>query len=166
MKTLFDQVQREDERPLGALSLAFSSLAESAVRQQRPNMARLLSALARSFQIQALNAMQQDSPAAGQEQELAGVQAQIKAQLASYAPAAAQATALGERGALRALVWGQKVTMIQNSLLTRLGKQGAAILQDGQRVHVCEACGFVILKEGAPDVCPICKAPRERFISL
>ena len=166
MKTLLDQLRAQDERPFGALSLAFSSLAQSAVRQQRPNMARLLAALAQSFQIQALNAARQDPPAAGQAPALADVQAQIQAQLAGYAPASEQARAWGERGALRALVWGQKVTMIQNSLLTRLAKQGTAILKDGQSVHVCEACGFVILKEGAPDACPICKAPRERFVSL
>jgi rubrerythrin len=94
------------------------------------------------------------------------VQAQIKAQLDAYAPITEQATELGERGVLRTLLWGQKVTMIQNSLLNRLRRQGAALFKEKQSVHVCEACGFVILKEGAPDICPICKAPRERFVSL
>lgn len=160
MKTLLDHVQQEDERPYGALSLAFSSLAQSAVRQQRPNVAKLLSALAQSFQIQAQNARPEGTAS------LAGAQAQIKTQLVSYDPAIEQATELDERGVLRALLWGKKVTMIQNSLLTRLSKQGAALFQGEQGVHVCEACGFVILKEGAPDICPICKAPRERFVSL
>jgi rubrerythrin len=166
MKALLDQVQKQNERPFGTLSLAFSSMAQSAARQQRPNTARLLSALAQSFQIQALNASRQAAPDQDGAQKLADVQAQIKAQLGSYAPAIEQTTELGERGALRALVWGQKVTMIQNSLLTRLGKQGAALFKGKQGVHVCEACGFVVLKEGAPDVCPICKAPRSRFASL
>jgi rubrerythrin len=166
MKTLLDQVQAQDERPYGALSLAFSSLAQSATRQQRPNMAKLLSALAQSYQIQALNASRQGVPVQDRGAELTGVQAQIVAQSQAYAPATEQATALDERGALRALLWGKKVTMIQNSLLNRLNRQGAALFKDRQSVHICEACGFVILKEGAPDVCPICKAPRERFASL
>jgi rubrerythrin len=166
MKTLMDQVQAQDERPYGALSLAFGSLAQSAARQQRPNMARLLSALAQSYQVQALNAYRQSAPTRDRAAELDTVQAQIKAQAQDYGPATEQATGLGERGVLRALLWGTKVTMIQNSLLNRLSRQGAALFKDGQSVHVCEACGFVILKEGAPDACPICKAPRERFVSL
>ena len=166
MKTLMDQVQTRDERPFGALSLAFGSLAQSATRQQRPNVARLLSALAQSFQIQALNAARQEAPAEDSAAALETVQAQVKAQLDGYASATEQATQLGERGVLRALLWGYKVTMIQNSLLTRLRRQGAGVFKEKQSVHVCEACGFVIVKEGAPDICPICKAPRQRFVSL
>jgi rubrerythrin len=166
MKTLMDRVQTQDERPFGALSLALSSLAQSAARQQRPNLAKLLSALAQSYQIQALNAAQKAAPVEDRVAELASVQAQIKAQAQAYPAATAQATERGERGVLRALLWGNKVTMIENSLLTRLIKQGASLFRDKQGVHVCEACGFVIVREGAPDLCPICKAPRERFVSL
>jgi rubrerythrin len=166
MNTLMEQVQKENTRPFGALSLAFSNLAQSAARQQRPNMAKLLSALAQSYQIQALNASRQDAPVEDRATELSGIQTQIKDQAQAYDPATEQTTALGERGVLRALLWGKKVTMIQNSLLGRLNKQGAALFKGKQSIHVCEACGFVILKEGAPDICPICKAPRGRFVSL
>jgi rubrerythrin len=161
-----DQVQALDEQPLGALSLAFSSLAQSATRQQRPNMARLLSALAQSFQVQALNAAREGAPTKDAASALEAAHAQINTQLDGYAPATEQATQLRERGVLRALLWGYKVTMIQNSLLTRLRRQGAAVFREKQSIHVCEACGFVIVKEGAPDICPICKAPRQRFVSL
>ena len=166
MDTLMEQVQKQNELPADALSLAFSSLAQSAARQQRPNMAKLLSALAQSYQIQALNASRQDTPVKDRTAELSSIQAQIQTQSQEYDPANAQAAALGERGVLRALLWGKKVTMIQNSLLNRLNRQGAGLFKDKQSVHVCEACGFVIVKEGAPDICPICKAPRERFVSL
>ena len=166
MNTLMDQVQKQNERPAGALSLAFSSLAQSAARQQRPNMAKLLFVLAQSYQIQALNASRQETPLEDRTTELSGVQAQIKDPSQAYDRATEQATTVGERGALRALLWGKKVTMIQNSLLGRLHRQGAALFKDKQRVHVCEACGFVIVKEGAPDICPICKAPHGRFVSL
>ena len=166
MNTLMEQVQKQNKHPAGALSLAFSSLAQSAARQQRPNMAKLLFALAESYQIQAQNASQRDSPPGDRATELAGVLAQIQAQSQAYDAAIEQATALGERGVLRALLWGKKVAMIQNSLLNRLSKQGETMFKGQQRIHVCEACGFVSLKEDAPDVCPICKAPRERFAPL
>jgi rubrerythrin len=166
MKALMDSVQTQQEHPFGELSLAFSSLAQSAARQQRPNMAKLLSALAQSYQIQALNAAQEAAPIKDRAAELAGVQAQVKTQTQAYSAPTQEATEQGERGILRALLWGNKVTMIENSLLTRLVKQGAGLFKGNQQVHVCEACGFVIVKDGAPDICPICKAPRERFVSL
>jgi rubrerythrin len=167
MKALLDQLPQQEAPPYGVLSLAFGSLAQSAVRQQRPNMAKLLSALALSCQIKAVQQAQRETPLQDRSAELARLGAQIKTQLAqAYPPLVEQATALGERGALRAFVWGQKVSLIQNSLLNRYRRQGAALLGDGQGLHVCEACGFVIVREDAPDICPICKAPRQRFVSL
>jgi rubrerythrin len=164
VKTLLQKVRDKDR--LGVLGLAFSNLAQSAERQQRPHVAKLLSGLALSYQIQAVNASQVGTTGPDTTEERTDLQAQIKAQLDAYAPLTEQATELGERGVLRALLWGQKVTMIQNSLLNRLNRQGAALFKENQGIHVCEACGFVILKEGAPDICPICKAPRQRFVSL
>ena len=98
---------------------------------------------------------------------LGELQAQAKEQLSKdYKESVGIATALGERGALRALLWGQKVSMVHNSLTGRFLKLGEALLKDNTKVHVCEACGFVIIRDGVPDACPICKAPSDRFVSL
>jgi len=73
-----------------------------------------------------------------------------------------QAAAIGDRGDLRTLTWGKKVTTIQKSLIHRYRKTGEALLSE-QDIYICEACGFIFLGEKSPDICPICKAPRKRF---
>jgi rubrerythrin len=167
MMTMLEKVLEQDERPLGVLSLAFGNLAEAARRQQRPNQAKLLSALSLSFQIQAMNDDKAEAQAADRNKWLAALQEQAKKQLAhGFKPGIQSATDLGERGVLRALLWGQKVSMIQNSLIGRFLRQGNELLEGDKQMYVCEACGFVILKDGGPDICPICKAPSHRFVAV
>ena len=63
-----------------------------------------------------------------------------------------------DRGSLRALVWGEKVSKLLKSLLVRYEKQKNSLL-DGTNVYVCEICGFVYVGEQPPAICPICKVP-------
>ena len=67
-----------------------------------------------------------------------------------------------DRGALRALVWSEKVTRILKSLLTRYQKEGDAMLEN-TGVYVCTICGFVYIGETPPDICPVCKVPNWKF---
>ncbi|NLP00362.1 MAG: rubredoxin [Clostridiaceae bacterium] len=67
-----------------------------------------------------------------------------------------------DRGALRALTWGEKVTRILNSLLTRYQKEGEAMLQN-TGVYVCTICGFIYTGDTPPDLCPVCKVPDWKF---
>ena len=167
MMTMLEKVLEQDDAPFEELSLAFSNLQNAAFRQQRPKLAKLLSALSQSFHIQALNEARSGARAGEEAESLASVQGRIKEQLATdYKRNVQMATDLNERGALRALLWGQKVSVIQNSLIGRYLKRGAGILDGDVRIHVCEACGFAIIKGDVPDRCPACKAPSERFVSI
>lgn len=67
-----------------------------------------------------------------------------------------------DRGALRALVWSEKVTRILKSLLTRYQKAGNAMLEN-TGVYVCTICGFIYIGDALLDVCPICKVPNWKF---
>jgi rubredoxin len=67
-----------------------------------------------------------------------------------------------DRGALRALVWSEKVTRILKSLLTRYKKEGDAMLVN-TGVYVCTICGFVYIGDKLPEVCPVCKVPNWKF---
>ena len=74
-------------------------------------------------------------------------------------PAANAAAAQAEdRGALRALVWNEKVTKILKSLLSRYRREGDAMLQN-TGVYVCVICGFIYIGDAPPALCPVCKAP-------
>ena len=79
-----------------------------------------------------------------------------------YPSANAVAGQAGDRGALRSLVWGEKVTRMLNSLLTRYAREGDAMLRD-TGVWVCTICGFVYVGDAPPELCPVCKVPGRKF---
>ena len=81
------------------------------------------------------------------------------------APASAAATDAKDRGALRMAVWSSKVNAIQKSVAERYAKQGDALLE-GKSIFICEACGFIFIGMEAPEICPVCKAPRLRFSQI
>ena len=78
-----------------------------------------------------------------------------------YALALDAARKAGDRGAQRALVWGEKVSRIQGGLLEKYRKQGDKALEG--KVFVCEACGFLFVGDAPPAVCPVCKVPAFKF---
>ena len=67
-----------------------------------------------------------------------------------------------DRGAARVCVWGDKVTRILESLVSRYLKEGEKMLE-GKNVYVCSVCGFVYIGDKAPDLCPVCKFPSWKF---
>ncbi len=67
-----------------------------------------------------------------------------------------------DRGALRALVWSEKVTRILKSIISRYQKEGNAILEN-TGVYVCTICGFIYIGDKLPEVCPVCKVPNWKF---
>lgn len=73
----------------------------------------------------------------------------------------AAASADKDRGALRALVWNEKVTRILKSLLSRYQKEGDTFEHTG--VYVCTICGFIYVGDTLPEVCPVCKVPNWKF---
>lgn len=90
---------------------------------------------------------------------IADLVALINADLSEgYARANKEAAAANDRGAKRALLWGEKSSKLLKSLLARYEKQGAA-LTENTGVFVCEICGFVYVGEAPPEICPICKVP-------
>jgi hypothetical protein len=82
-----------------------------------------------------------------------------------YVAVEGRAQQVGDRGALRCVTWGKKVTAIHKSILARYAKQGDALLE-GSNLYVCEACGFIAIAKEVPDLCPICKAPASRFSNI
>ena len=68
----------------------------------------------------------------------------------------------GDRGVLRAVKWGEKVTTSQRALVDRFATKGEELLE-GRKLFVCEACGFIYLGDDPPEICPVCKAPSTRF---
>ena len=79
-----------------------------------------------------------------------------------YPAASAAAQENRDRGALRSLVWSEKVTRMLSSLLNRYKTEGDAMLEN-TGVWVCAICGFVYIGDTPPERCPVCKVPGRKF---
>ncbi|MCD8028963.1 MAG: hypothetical protein LUF02_09985 [Erysipelotrichaceae bacterium] len=67
-----------------------------------------------------------------------------------------------DRGALRALVWSEKVSKMLQSLLNLYKLEGEKMLEN-TGVYVCNICGFVYIGDEPPALCPVCKVPSWKF---
>ena len=128
-----------------------SNLARGCEKQYKPEEAALFTQLADYFRSIAPPANAPDA-----EQLLALIESDLSDGIPAAHGLAAQAK---DRGALRALVWNEKVTKILRSLLKRYQRQGDAML-DNTGVYVCVICGFVYVGDTPPALCPVCKAPQ------
>lgn len=81
---------------------------------------------------------------------------------AGYPYANAVSSEKPDRGALRCLVWSEKVTRMLQSLLNRYESEGDRMLEN-TGVWVCTVCGFVYVGDTAPALCPVCKVPSWKF---
>ena len=79
-----------------------------------------------------------------------------------YPAANAVAQENRDRGALRSLVWSEKVTRMLASLLNRYQSEGDTMLEN-TGVWVCTICGFVYIGDVPPERCPVCKVPGRKF---
>ena len=79
------------------------------------------------------------------------------------ANAAAKADA--DRGALRSLVWSEKVSLMLKSTLDRFAKEGDAMLEN-TKIWVCDICGFIYIGDSLPEICPVCKVPNFKILEV
>ena len=135
-----------------SLSAIFSNLSKAAERQQLPETSERYRNLADSYH-------QKSS----QPTDLSTMKSKIEESLAgTYPLVQKRAEEVEDRGVLRALKWGEKVTTIQKALITRFVSKGDELIE-GKDFFICEACGFIFLGTESPKICPVCKAPESRF---
>ena len=79
-----------------------------------------------------------------------------------YPTANAVSGQVSDRGALRSLVWSEKVTRMLQSLLTRYSREVKPMLKD-TGIWVCTICGFVYVGDTPPELCPVCKVPSHKL---
>ena len=137
----------------GQLSALCSNLARGCEKQYKPEEAKLFRELADFF-----TAVTPPVNDAGVEEVAALLQQDADA----YEDVRATADACGDRGAARVCVWGEKVTRMLSSLVSRYLREGEAMLAD-TNVWVCTVCGFVSVGDEAPQLCPVCKVPSWKF---
>ena len=70
-----------------------------------------------------------------------------------------------DRGALRSLVWSEKVSAMMKSILDRFMEEGEAMLAYSS-IYVCDICGFIYLGDSLPEICPVCKVPNYKMTQI
>lgn len=141
----------------GALAAVSSNLAKAAEKQMRATTASEFTELATYFDKQ---------EAKRSAESLSQLLPLITWDLEQgYTEIERSARDAHDRGALRCMTWGKKVTAIHKSILGRYEKQKDALLESSD-LFVCEACGFIAIAKQVPELCPICKAPSSRFVKI
>ncbi|NBK23448.1 MAG: rubredoxin [Spirochaetia bacterium] len=157
----------EDMREMSPeeLGAVCSNLSKTSAKQMRPEEADLFGKLSAYYGKQASKQTQrtEKEQAASSFKALATLIEQDLTQ--GYALTSKAIQTEQDRGAQRSLVWGEKVTKLLKSLLTRYEKQGNALLENTS-VFVCDICGFVYVGEQPPEVCPVCKVPSFKILPV
>lgn len=146
----------EDMKEMSPLELSAlcTNLARGCEKQYKSEEEALFRELARYFK-------SASTPA--KESNFDQILALIEKDLTENLPNAnAAASKVKDRGALRALVWSEKVTRILKSILSRYKKEGDAMIEN-TGVYVCTICGFIYIGDKLPEVCPVCKVPNWKF---
>ena len=145
----------EAERELSPLEMSVicSNLARGCEKQYLAKEAEQFTALAEHFR----------SKAGRETPDMAALLALVERDLErSYPFAHAVSDREQDRGALRALVWSEKVTNMLKSLLERYAREGERMLEH-TGVYVCTICGFIFVGDAPPALCPVCKVPSWKF---
>lgn len=138
----------------GELSAVCSNLARGCEKQYKEQEATLFREIA-----DYLSAAQTPVPDPSLDKLLDLVRQDLRE---GYPSLSAAAVAVDDRGTQRICVWGEKVTRMLESLLSRYQKDGEAFLKDIQ-VWVCTVCGFIYVGDNPPQLCPVCKVPAWKF---
>lgn len=156
-KEAADVVLKIDEDPgklsPGQLASLCTGLARGCEKQYKPEEAVLFAELADYF---TKMVPAQNGTGAASLAEL------MQSDIEQYPAIRAVVDRNSDRGAARALVWGEKVTRMLSSLVNRYLKEGGDLLK-GTEVWVCTACGFVYIGDTPPERCPVCRVPAEKF---
>ena len=136
------------------VSALCTNLARGCEKQYKPEEAALFRELAGYFK---------SASAPAEEPGFDKLIALIEKDLQEGFPNAnAVASNVKDRGALRALVWSEKVTRMLKSILGRYQKEGDTMLEN-TGVYICTICGFVYIGNALPQGCPVCKVPNWKF---
>lgn len=145
------------ELSFGEISALCSNLSRGCTQQDLTEEADLFNQLAEYYK-------SKSEPV--EEAKLADLLALIQEDLdTGYSTAKDVAGNNADRGALRALTWGEKVTKILSSLIKRYETKQDALVEN-TNVYVCEICGFVFIGDETPDICPVCKVPNTKIAKV
>ncbi len=141
--------------------------AEVAEREGKPNIARLFRAIAYAEQVHATNHYRElglvKATSENLGEAIAGETFEVEEMYPAYD---AVAELQGENGAKRSIHYALEAEKVHAEMY-RKAKEAAESGKDVElgTVYICPVCGYTVEGE-APEYCPVCGAPRDRFRSF
>lgn len=155
-KPVMQKVEKVGEYTPEIISIIFSNLAKGCEKQRLFEEMDLFNDLSLFFK---------ENGTAGDSVDFNDSLAMLEDDLSTKFPTAKNISqGVGDRGALRALTWSEKVSMIDSTLVS--GYLNDKESMEDTDLYVCEICGFVYSGQDLPDNCPICKVPKFKITKM
>lgn len=144
--------------------IKYLAFADKSDKENFPNVARLFRANAFAEQVHAVNHLRTLS---GIGQTTENLQAAIEGETFEveemYPAYICVAQEQQEKGAENVTRWALEAEKVHAGLYMKAGK----VVEKGEDleykpIHVCQVCGFTVEGE-APESCPVCGSPKEKF---
>jgi len=138
--------------------------AQRAEKEGYPNLSRLFKAIAFAEQVHANNHLKVlngiNSSAQNLQVAIDGESFEVEEMYPAYHEVA---KLQGEKGAQRSTDWALQAEKIHAAMYEK-AKQAVEGGKDVEvkEVFICEVCGYTV-EDGAPDRCPVCGAPKNKF---
>ncbi len=141
----------------------YLAFAKKADQEGHPQIARLFRAAAEAETVHALNHfIAMDEVKSTEENLKAAIGGEHYEAMTMYPDFLADATAENDKRAIRTFSYALDVEKIHEALyIEALGSIGKE--SESYDFYVCPVCGFTHARN-APDKCPICNTPKERFM--
>lgn len=143
------------EMSFGEISALCSSLARGCEKQYLDEEAKIFTKLSNYYKNKA------KIESANFEELITKINKDLES---NYQKARNVATEKKDRGALRVITWGEKVTMILKSLLEQYKNDHD--FTKNTKVYVCDICGFIYVGDKKPEICPVCKVPSFKLLEV
>jgi len=145
------------ELSAGEISAVLSNLAKGCEKQRLSAEAEAFGKVADYYKSKA---------GVPQDKSLEDISSMLDSDITKGIPEARKAAnGASDRGALRSLVWSEKVSIMTKALLERYAREGDAMLAN-TKIFVCDICGFIYIGSTPPEVCPVCKVPSFKILTV
>ena len=147
--------------------MRYLAFADAAEKEGKANTARLFRAIAYAEQVHATNHLRElggiSDSAANLQEAINGETFEVEEMYPAYD---AVAKLQGESGATRSIHYAIEAEKIHADMY-KSAKAETDAGKDAEigNVYICPVCGYTAEGE-APDKCPVCGAPREKFVEF
>lgn len=147
--------------------IKYVAFADKAEKENFPNVARLFRANSYAEQVHATNHLRTLSGIGNTSENIkAAIEGETFEVEEMYPAYVSVAEKQQEKGAETMTKWALEAEKVHAELY----KKALESVESGQDmepkpIHVCQVCGFTVEGE-APDTCPVCGSPKEKFTEL